>query len=431
MVNDYLDDDFNLAALSLGCFGPSSVFRVGVHCHGPATEHHGDDLGPVMIRLGLCCLFRDEPIKFVTTTATSISKMKRTDALTKLNRLCLENADALLAALNFCADNGIGCFRVNSQILPIKTHPDVGYSIDDLPDCDEIIARFKKCGEFVRQNDLRTCFHPDQFVVLNSQRPDVVEKSVKELEYQAEVAEWIGADVINIHGGGAYGDKQKALADFARNLDLLSSNVRSRLTVENDDKTYTPEDLLPICRTTGIPLVYDVHHHRCNKDGLSVEQATNDAIATWNREPMFHISSPIESWNGAKPERHHDFIDVNDFPDCWRRMKFTVEVEAKAKEVAVLKLSADLKKRRKSDGTWFVYLLRCADGSLYTGISNDVARRLDKHNAGTASRYTRSRLPVELAYQEIQANHSTALKRELEIKGLSRRQKEMLIQGNE
>jgi UV DNA damage endonuclease len=100
--------------------------------------------------------------------------------------------------------------------------------------------------------------------------------------------------------------------------------------------------LLPICKATGIPLVYDVHHHRCNPDGLSVEQATKRALATWNREPMFHISSPIEGWEGAKPERHHDFIDVADFPNCWRRKKITVEVEAKAKEVAVEKLLTEL-----------------------------------------------------------------------------------------
>ena len=139
----------------------------------------------------------------------------------------MENADALLAALRFCADNGIGCFRVNSQILPIKTHPTCGYEVDDLPDSDEIIRRFKECGKFVKKHKLRTCFHPDQFVVLNSPRRDVVEKSVHELEYQAEVAEWIGADVVNIHGGGAYGDKPKAFADFARNLDRLPSRVRS------------------------------------------------------------------------------------------------------------------------------------------------------------------------------------------------------------
>ena len=111
-------------------------------------------------------------------------------------------------------------------------------------------------------------------MVLNSTRPEVVEASIRELEYQAEVAEWVGADVVNIHGGGAFGDKPKALADFARNLDRLSSRARSRLTVENDDKIFTPADLLPICRADGIPLVYDVHHHRCNPDGMSVEEAT-------------------------------------------------------------------------------------------------------------------------------------------------------------
>jgi len=295
-----------------------------------------------MIRIGLCCIFRDQPIKFVTTTATAIGKMKRTDALAKLSRLCMENADALLASLRFCAANDIGCFRISSRILPIKTHPQYGYEVTDLPDGDEIIRRFRECGKFVTKHKLRTCFHPDQFVVLNSPRADVVEKSVLELEYQAEVAEWVEADVINIHGGGAYGDKQKALADFVSTIEHLSCRVRSRLTVENDDKTYTPSDLLPVCRSTGIPLVYDVHHHRCNPDELSIEEATKQALTTWNREPMFHISSPIDGWDGPKPERHHDFIDVNDFPKYWLQEPITVEVEAKAKEVAVAKLLTEL-----------------------------------------------------------------------------------------
>ncbi len=377
------------------------------------------------MRLGLCCLFRDQPIKFVTTTATSIGKMKRSDALAKVSRLSMENADALLAALRFCADNGIGCFRINSQILPIKTHPTCGYEIDELPESDEIVRRFQECGDFVRKYKLRTCFHPDQFVVLNSPRRDVVEKSVHELEYQGEVAEWVGADVVNIHGGGAYGDKHKALAEFARSLQRLSSRVRTRLTVENDDKTYTPADLLPLCKAEGVPLVYDVHHHRCNPDGMSVEQATKKALTTWDREPLFHISSPIKGWDGPNSERHHDFIDVKDFPEFWRRKRITVEVEAKAKELAIKKLLREL----ETDGGWFVYLLRCTDGSLYTGITNDVPRRLAQHNAGTASRYTRSRLPVVLVYQEAQASHSHALKRELAIKALSRREKESLIRA--
>ena len=76
---------------------------------------------------------------------------------------------------------------------------------------------------------------------------------------------------------------------------------------------------------------------------------------------------------------------------------------------------------------WFLYLVRCADGSLYTGITNNVPRRCKQHNAGTASRYTRSRLPVELVYQESQASRSVALKHELAIKSMSREEKESLI----
>ena len=82
---------------------------------------------------------------------------------------------------------------------------------------------------------------------------------------------------------------------------------------------------------------------------------------------------------------------------------------------------------RRSGTKWFVYLLRCGDGSLYTGITKDVARRCEQHNAGTASRYTRSRLPVALVYQESQANQSLALKREAAIKAMSRLEKESLI----
>lgn len=119
---------------------------------------------------------------------------------------------------------------------------------------------------------------------------------------------------------------------------------------------------------------------------------------------MFHLSSPLEGWDGPKPERHHDFIDVNDFPECWRRKKITIEIEAKAKEVALAKLRNDLDSSEPKS-TWFVYMVLCADGSLYTGISNDVSRRLNQHNAGTASRYTRSRLPVELVYQEMPLQH--------------------------
>jgi UV DNA damage endonuclease len=250
----------------------------------------------------------------------------------------LANAEALLESLKYCAANGIGCFRIGSSILPIKTHPLVGYSVEELPNAAAIIQTFRECGAYAAEHKIRTVFHPDQFVVLNSPRVEVVENSIRDLEYHAQVAEWVRADVINIHAGGAYGDKAAALETFARNLDRLPPAVRSRLTVENDDKIFTPSDLLPMCRSAGLPLVYDVHHHRCLRDQLTIEQATALAIETWDREPLFHLSSPLEGWTGPQPHRHHDYIDVRDFPECWRNLTATVEVEAKAKELAVARL---------------------------------------------------------------------------------------------
>lgn len=261
----------------------------------------------------------------------------------------MANAQALLASLEYCTSHGIGCFRVNSQILPLKTHPDVGYRIDELPADAEILATFGKCGSMAAANDVRLSFHPDQFVVLNSPREDVVLRSIDELEYQCEVAEWIGADVVNIHAGGAYGDKCAALDRLARGFERLSPRVRERLTLENDDGTYAPAELLTLCRREGVPLVYDVHHHRCLGDGLTIAEATDAAAATWNREPMVHLSSPKEGWTGPGPKRHHDEVDVADFPECWWGRVHTIEVEAKGKEVAVAKLRVDLALRFTKD----------------------------------------------------------------------------------
>jgi UV DNA damage endonuclease len=293
------------------------------------------------LRFGLCCLFTREPITFRRATAAFLKKHSGREQKRHLASLCLHNARSLLEALRYCREHGIGCFRMNSQILPLKTHPDMGYDVNDLPGHAEIIAAFRAASAFCRRYGLRTTLHPDQFVVLSSPDAGIVERSVAELLYQAEVARWVGADVINLHGGGAYGDKQAALQRLVKTIRCLPARVRSRLTLENDDRVYTPADLLPVCRAARVPLVYDVHHHRCLPDGLSVEDATRLALATWDREPLFHISSPLGGWRSPAPRKHHDFINPADLPACWRGLRITIEVEAKAKELAVKKCMRD------------------------------------------------------------------------------------------
>ncbi len=294
------------------------------------------------IRFGLCCIFLEQPINFRTTTVTHISKLDRKDALNKLSGLCLENAKSLLASLEYCKDKSIGSFRINSRMFPCKTHDVVGYELADLPDSKEIISLFESAKQFAKVNNIRTAFHPDQFVVLNSAKDEVVRQSIKEIEYHADLAEMIGSDVINIHAGYSKPNKDEALGVFEKNFYKLSERTRKLLTVENDDVTYTPSDLLPLCEKINIPLVYDVHHHKCNPDNLSVESATELAIKTWNREPMFHISSPIDGYGNSKQRMHHDYINLDDFPLFWLDHQITVEIEAKAKELAVEKLILEL-----------------------------------------------------------------------------------------
>ena len=299
-----------------------------------------------MIRLGLCCLFRDEPIRFRNTTATATAKRPRELGLARISDICRSNAEALLHSLHYCHRARIGCFRVTSQIMPLRTHPTVGYVPEQLPDFPAIFSLFQECRDFAQENAIRLALHPDQFVVLASPNETVVANSMSELAHHGEVAAWIGADVINIHVGGSYGDKCSALERFAQRAACLSDQVRSRLTIENDDVVYNVRDLLPFCMRHGIPLVYDVHHHRCNPDDLTIAEASRLAKKTWNREPLFHISSPKEGWKGPAPRRHHDFINPRDFPDAWLNLNITVEVEAKAKELAVLRLQKAIERMR-------------------------------------------------------------------------------------
>lgn len=296
-----------------------------------------------MPRFGLCCKFAAEPIHFRTATATRMLQYPEEQRSVLLAELCGANAAALSCAIDYCAAHNIGDFRINSQILPLQTHPRLKYALGDLPGGGDIIAAFEQCGVRARELGIRLGFHPDQFVILNSPREDVLLPSIEELRCQADIAELVGADVINIHGGGTYGDKPAALKRLADNIAALPENIRRKLTLENDDRSFTPADLLPICRQTRVPLVYDAHHHRCNPDHGSIADTTRAAMETWDREPLFHISSPRLSWSEAGNHRpHHDYIAPEDFPTEWLDLDITVEVEAKAKELAIARLQQEL-----------------------------------------------------------------------------------------
>src|SRR5918995_3392196 len=238
------------------------------------------------LRWGLCCQFLDTPITFRSATHGYAGGLEAETRRAYLAEIAAHNADALAAAIERCHELGIGAFRVNSQILPLATHPVTGYTLEQLDPSGAIAGAFEWAGALARAYDVRLSLHPDQFVVLNSEREPVVRSAVQELELQATIAEMIGADVIVLHGGGAAGGVEAAVERLERGLELLSPRVRERLAFENEDRCFTPRNLLPLCERSGVPLVYDVHHHRCLLDGLLEGEATERAFATWRaREP--------------------------------------------------------------------------------------------------------------------------------------------------
>jgi UV DNA damage endonuclease len=303
-----------------------------------------------MLRLGLCCGFVDEDIHFRTTTARYVLSRPPAERGPFLGQLALDNAQALVRAIDWCAAHGVGAFRVNSGFLPLFTHPEAGYRFEALPTAAAVDAVLAEARERARRADVRLSFHPDQFVVPGSLSEATVRQSLAELEYQAELAERIGAVQLTLHGGGAQGGKEEALERLLRGIDLLTPRARALIVLENDDRVYTVMDLLSVCARAGLPLVYDVHHHRCNPDELSEAEATELAARTWGeREPWVHLSSPREGWRSSKPQSHADFIAARDLPAAWPVVsidrRLTVDVEAKAKEQAVLRLQRLLRRR--------------------------------------------------------------------------------------
>ena len=299
------------------------------------------------IRWGLCCQFLDAPIRFRTATHRYVASLDAARRRAYLSDIVRSNAIALAHAVERCAELGIGAFRINSQILPLATHPATGYTLDDLDDGDVIRRSFQAAGDLARLRDVRLSFHPDQFVVLNSERADVVDAAVRELEYQGALAELVGADVLCVHVGGVTGGVDAATERFERGLERVSARVRDRLAVENDDRLFAVREVVALSRRTGLPLIYDVHHHRCHPDGLPVADATAMLVASWRgREPYAHLSSPRDGWGAANPRPHAAYVDRADVPDAWLALpSLTVDVEAKDKERAVVAIMREIAAR--------------------------------------------------------------------------------------
>ena len=276
---------------------------------------------------------------------TGRSMIKRTfesKGIEYASELGLDNCKDLFKIIKWNKENGFKFFRITSNLFPWCSE----YNLSNMPDYDEICGVLSDIGKYVSDNNMRITSHPGPFNVLTSPHPHVVDNCITDLSIHGEVFDLMGLsrtpyNKINIHIGGVYGDKVSAMKRFCENFHRLPESVKSRLTVENDDKAtmYSVVDLYEgVYKVIGIPIVFDYHHHRFNTGGLSEEDALEVAISTWGDVvPVVHYSESrnIEQEDDKiRPQAHSDY--VYDYIDTYDN-RVDIMVEAKAKELAVLK----------------------------------------------------------------------------------------------
>jgi UV DNA damage endonuclease len=256
-------------------------------------------------------------------------------------------------------------YRMASALVPYGSHPEMPQFHDQVAECGEALATI---GARAAAADLRLSFHPGQYVVLNSERPELRRAAAADLELHASVldAMELGPEaVVVLHVGGGAGGKEAATDRFMAGFELLGERARARLAIENDDSRFGLADVLGLSSRTGLRIVWDILHHRCyNPDAIPVAEALRLALATWEGSgavPKIHYSSPrtaVEEKRvrrGRRVERrvvlpplraHADLIDPIGFEHFLRGpaagLEFDLMLEAKAKDLALIRLREQL-----------------------------------------------------------------------------------------
>ena len=274
--------------------------------------------------------------KKVTTNRTMIKRTFLEKGLDYVSDCVIQNVADLEKIIDWNEQNGIKMYRMSSDMMPWATE----YDFTQLKDWNEIAIILKRCGDKATQYGQRLSFHPGPFNVLVSPKEAVVQNTINDLEVHGRLMDALGLsktpyNKINIHCNGVYGDKQSAMNRFIDNFKLLSNSVRSRLTIENDDKAsmYSVKDLMYIHNAIKIPIVFDYHHHTFNTGDLSEQEALELAMSTWPEgiTPAVHYS---ESKEGSKPQAHSDYIKR--IPETYGNV-VDIMVEAKQKDLSILK----------------------------------------------------------------------------------------------
>lgn len=289
------------------------------------------------INYGLVCLTKDKSISFKTITKKKFDSLSHIQKTQKLNEIYTKNLETFKKAIEFCNRNDIKMYRMSSNMFPFGD-TDLGREI-----MFNLAGTFEKLGVLINKYGIRVVCHPDQFCVLSSDKEQVRKNSVAILEHHADIFDLLGLsqttwNLINIHGG-----KKGGIQQLIESILNLSPRVRNRLTLENCEYSYSPDDLYRVWKATGVPILFDSHHalvmsfkrfDENDYDSSRIRNWFELSRSTWTNpeNQVCHISNGKDYYCDRK---HSDYI--SEFPEHLKDCQW-VEVEAKAKDDAIKQL---------------------------------------------------------------------------------------------
>lgn len=306
------------------------------------------------IDLGLCCinsrLRSQKPT--ITSNRTCRLKTAKEKGVDYIKTLVLANLKDVLVILKWNVEYGVKSYRLSSDMFPHLSNPAFGDREKDRIRYDIDFAKplLHEIGEFAIKNNIRLSFHPGQYNQVASPSENVFRNTTLDLYQHALILDTIeekydfkeNTAIICIHGGGTYGNKEKTIHRWVTRFALLPDNVKARIALENCEKGYSSEDCIRIGKLVNIPHIFDIHHYNCydNYHPLETQPSAKELIPqildTWKRvgkKPYFHISEQ----GSGKCGHHSDYITK--IPEYMFNIgPLTMDVEAKAKEEAILRL---------------------------------------------------------------------------------------------
>ena len=319
---------------------------------------------------------------------TKLSTLRLANATPEnIRRVIRTNLQALAAMMRYNADHEIKLFRISSDIIPLASHP--AMQVDWRSEYRETLASI---GGMIRRHEIRVSMHPGQYTVLNSPGDDVVQNAVADLRYHCAFLDALGCDAANkviVHVGGVYGDKTQAIRRFIKNYALLDDCIKTRLAVENDDRSYTAGDVLSIAEQTGLPVVFDVFHHILNDTGgsLSVYDWIDRCGKTWGaKDGRQKIHYSQTNPNARSRGAHSETINLNEFLAFYHNLHHKdvdVMLEVKDKNLSAVKCilaTEDHPKIQELESEWarYKYLVLGQSAASYQKIRTLLK---DKANA--------------------------------------------------